>query len=48
LNCTLATPTLSEAAAVRFTLPESVAPAAGEVIETLGGVVSVALAVENV
>jgi hypothetical protein len=29
-------------------LPESVTPAAGEVIATLGGVVSVALAVENV
>lgn len=39
-NCTLATPTLSEAFAVTLTVPETVLPAAGEVIETVGGVVS--------
>jgi hypothetical protein len=47
-NCTLATPTLSEAAAVTFTLPESVEPAAGDVIVTLGGMVSAPLGVENI
>jgi hypothetical protein len=40
LNCTLPTATLSVALAVRVTVPESVALAAGEVIETVGGVVS--------
>ena len=41
LNCTLATATLSEAVAVIMeAVPESVAPAAGEVIETVGGVAS--------
>jgi hypothetical protein len=46
LNCTLDTETiLSEAFAVRFTDPASVAPAAGETIETVGGVVS--FSVEN-
>jgi hypothetical protein len=39
-NWTLVTATSSEAAAVTLTLPESLAPAAGEVIATLGGVVS--------
>jgi len=41
LNCTLATATLSLALAVRLTVPESVVLAAGDVIETVGGVVSV-------
>jgi len=40
LNCTLATATLSLAVAVRLTVPESVAFAAGEVMETVGAVVS--------
>src|SRR5207249_1444311 len=40
LNCTPATPTLSLALAVTGTVPETVAPAAGEVIDTEGGVVS--------
>jgi hypothetical protein len=40
LNCTLATATLSLAVAVMVTVPESVALTAGEVIETVGGVVS--------
>jgi hypothetical protein len=40
LNCTLATPMLSLAFAARLTVPESVALAAGDVIETVGGVVS--------
>jgi hypothetical protein len=40
LNCTLATATLSLALAVTLTVPESVAFATGEVIETVGGVVS--------
>src|SRR5580658_3558301 len=39
-NCTLATATLSEALAVTVMVPETVAPEAGEVMETLGGVVS--------
>ena len=39
-NCTLATLTLSEAFAVMFTVPETVAPFAGAVIVTVGGVVS--------
>jgi hypothetical protein len=47
-NCTLAIPTLSEAVAVTFTLPESLAPPAGEVTVTLGGIVSAPPAVENV
>jgi hypothetical protein len=41
-NCTLATATLSDAFAVTFTVPESVAPPAGAVTETVGGVVSAA------
>jgi len=44
LNCTLATPTLSVAFADTVITPESVALAAGEVIETVGGVVSPAVA----
>jgi len=40
LNCTLATATLSLALAVKFAVLESVALAAGDVIETVGGVVS--------
>lgn len=40
LNCTLATATLSDAVAVTFTVPESVAFAAGDVTETLGATVS--------
>ena len=40
LNCTPATLTLSDAVAVTVTVPETVAPAAGAVIETVGGVVS--------
>jgi len=40
LNCTLATATLSLAVAIKFTVPESVALAEGEVMETDGGVVS--------
>jgi len=48
-NWTLATPTSSDAAAVTLTLPERWAPAAGEVISTLGGVASaVPPGVENV
>jgi hypothetical protein len=46
LNCTLATATLSVAFADTVVTPESVALAAGAVIETVGGVVSPA--VENV
>jgi hypothetical protein len=44
LNCTLATPTLSVALAVTVTVPEIVALAAGEVMETVGEVVSPAVA----
>jgi hypothetical protein len=40
LNCTLATATLSLALAIKLTVPESVALAAGDVIETVGAVVS--------
>jgi hypothetical protein len=39
-NCTLATPTLSEAFAETVVVPDSVAPFAGAEIETVGGVVS--------
>ena len=42
-NCTLATPTLSEAVAVTLTVPDTVAPLAGAVIDTVGAVVSVVL-----
>jgi hypothetical protein len=40
LNCTLATPTSSVALAVKVAIPESVAFAVGDVMETVGGVVS--------
>src|SRR5205809_44567 len=40
LNCTPTTPTLSEALAVTVTLPATVAPAVGAVIETVGRVLS--------
>jgi len=36
LNCTLATATLSLALAVKFVVPESVALAVGDVIDTVG------------
>src|SRR4029079_4362276 len=39
-NCTPATPTLSAALAETVMVPETVAPAAGAVIATVGGVVS--------
>ena len=44
-NCTLATPTLSEAVALTVTVPLTVALFAGEVIDTVGGVVSLLLTV---
>src|SRR5258705_3196619 len=40
LNCTPTTPTLSEALAVTLVVPKTVAPEAGAVIFTVGGVVS--------
>src|SRR3989475_7025235 len=40
LNCTPATPTLSVALAETVTVPATVAPAAGAVIDTVGGMVS--------
>ena len=40
LNWTPSTATLSDASAVTVTGPETVAPAAGAVIDTVGGVVS--------
>src|SRR5207237_971280 len=40
LNCTPATPTLSDAVADTVSVDETVAPAAGELIETVGFVVS--------
>ena len=40
LNCTPTTPTLSVAVAVTAVVPVSTAPAAGAVIEAVGGVVS--------
>src|SRR5437879_13391865 len=40
LSCTPTTPTLSVALAETVTVPETVAPAAGAVIDTVGGVVS--------
>ncbi len=45
LNCTPATPTLSAALAVTAIVPETVAPLAGEVMLTVGGVVSLATAI---
>jgi hypothetical protein len=47
VNCTLATPTLSVAFAETVVVPEMVAPPAGAVIETVGGVVSKTLLVWN-
>ena len=47
-NCTLATPTLSEALAETVIVPETVAPEVGAVICTVGGVVSGEALVENV
>ena len=44
LNCTPATPTSSAALAVTATLAETVAPAVGAVIDTVGGVVSAVIA----
>lgn len=44
LNWTLATATSSDALAVTLTVPENVALAAGAVMETVGGVVSAAVA----
>ena len=43
LNCTPATPTLSEALADTVTVPETVDPLAGAVMDTVGGVVSAAV-----
>ncbi len=40
LNCTPKTPTLSVALAEMVTVPESIAPEAGAVMETLGGTLS--------
>jgi hypothetical protein len=40
-NCTLATPTLLAAVAVTVRVPETLAPLAGEVIDTVGGAVLV-------
>src|SRR5437870_2928816 len=48
LNCTPTTPTLSVALAETVTVPATVAPAAGAVIDTVGGVVSGGAAVVNV
>jgi hypothetical protein len=39
-NFTPTTPTLSDASAVRVTVPDTVEPAAGDVTETVGAVVS--------
>ena len=47
LNCTPTTPTLSEALAVNWTVPDTVAPPAGAVRDTLGGVVSGLLTVTD-
>ena len=41
MNCTPATPTLSEAVAATVMFPDTVAPPTGEVIVTVGGVASV-------
>ena len=45
MNCTLATATLSEAFAETVTVPETVAPFAGAVMETVGGVLSLVFVV---
>jgi hypothetical protein len=47
MNCTLATPTLSVAFALTVIVPETVAPETGEVIATVGGVVSGVLGVDG-
>jgi len=47
MNCTLAIPTLLEAFAETVTVPETVALAAGAVMETVGGGLMVPLFVEN-
>ena len=47
-NCTPATPTLSAALAVTVTDPDTVAPAAGPVIDTVGGVTSGGVSVVKV
>ena len=41
-NCTAVTPRLSVASAMTVTMPEAVVPSPGRVIDTDGGVVSVA------
>src|SRR5207247_1930314 len=48
LNCTPTTPMLSVALAETVTVPATVTPAAGAVMETVGGVVSGGAAVVNV
>src|SRR5213083_3738714 len=48
LNCTPTTPTLSVALAETVTVPATVTPAAGAVMDTVGGVVSGGAAVVNV
>ena len=40
LNCTPTTPTLSDAVAVNWTVPDTLAPPAGAVRDTVGGVLS--------
>ena len=40
LNCTPATPTLSDAFAATVILPETIEPEFGLVIDTVGGVIS--------
>jgi len=47
-NCTFATPPASEAVALSGTVPVTVAPAAGAVSETVGGVVSAQAVVDAV
>ena len=48
VNWTLATATLSDAFADSVTVPETVAPLAGAVMDTVGGVLSVVFDVPNV
>ena len=40
MNCTPTTPTLSDAVAVNWTVPDTLAPLAGAVRATVGGVLS--------
>src|SRR5207302_6910625 len=47
-NCTPTTPTLSVALAVTVARPDTVAPGAGAVIDTVGGVTSGGVSVVNV